>query len=186
MRLHVLVASCLLALGPRADLVGAEPAPRPTGTLTLETLTTRMATSSGVVASFREVKELALLDAPIESRGMLYFVPPDRLLRHTTSPDDARLVVEEGRVRYRDAAGSEEIDLAENPVARQFVDNLTVRRFIEQITLAGDGPALHTLVTNEADGDRTTTTFEHVDTNHRFTAEELQRLFHAPQDHPTP
>jgi outer membrane lipoprotein-sorting protein len=180
--------------------------------LTLEELTRGMATTSGVVAEFREVKELAILDAPIESRGTLSFVPPDRLARITTSPTETRLIVDGGRLRYRDAAGGEAIDLSDNPVARQFVDNMivvfngdlaamraryeieltsddrgwrlaltprhaSVRHFISRITLAGHDRALRELVTLEADGDRTTTTFDHVEVDHTFTAAELERLF---------
>ncbi len=221
MSLRVLLASGLLALAALGGLAGAEPPPRPRGALTLEALTQRMATSRGVTASFHEVKDLALLDAPLESSGMLYFVAPDRLLRHTTSPTAARLVVENGRITYRDTAGSEEIDLAENPVARQFVDNLIVlfngnlpalreryeidfgadgstwklvltprraamRHFITRIALSGDGAALQQLVTDEADGDRTTTTFANVVTDHAFSATELEHLFQSAPDRRDP
>jgi len=214
MSLRVLLASGILVLAVLGGLAIAEPPAIPPGELTLETLMRRMAASSGVVANFHEVKELALLDAPLDSRGTLHFVAPDRLLRETTSPNVARLIVQDERISYRDAAGSEDIDLAENPVARQFVDNLIVlfngdlpalrdryeiefaadgrawrlaltprraamRHFIARIALSGDGPALQQLVINEADGDRTTTTFTDVVTDHTFADAELKRLFHA-------
>jgi hypothetical protein len=107
-----------LALG-----AGAPPA---SGTLTLDELLRHMATTSGVVAEFREVKVLALLDAPLETRGTLYFVPPDKLARVTTTPAATRLVLEGNHMRFEDEAGTNELDLSENPVARQFAENLVV------------------------------------------------------------
>ena len=44
----------------------------------------RMAATRGVAAEFRESREVALLVEPLESRGLLYFVPPDRMARFTT------------------------------------------------------------------------------------------------------
>ena len=120
MRRRLLMACSAVALGALAGLVHAQPS------LTLEELTRGMAGSRGVVASFHETKELALLDAPLESRGTLYFIPPDRMARVTTDPAPAVLVVQNGRVTYRDSAGGEDVDLAENPVARAFIDNLIV------------------------------------------------------------
>jgi hypothetical protein len=85
-----------------------------------------MAGTSGVVARFREVKEIALLSAPLEVRGTLTFVPPDRLVRVTTEPGRSRLVIDGERVSFEDEAGSEAMDLSENPVARAFVANFIV------------------------------------------------------------
>jgi hypothetical protein len=138
-RLLSLVAVCLLA----AD------APTVAGTLTLDELLRHMATTRGVVATFREVKVLALLDAPLETRGTLYFVPPDKLARVTTSPATTRLVLEKGRMRFEDEAGVNEIDLSSNPVARQFAENLIV-------LWRGDRAALEALYTLDfhADGPR--------------------------------
>ncbi len=106
-------------------LLGAD-APPPGGTLTLDELLGRMAAAPGVVAEFREVKVLALLDAPLETRGTLYFQPPDKLARITKSPTETRLVLDGDRMRFEDEAGRNDVDLSANPVARQFADNLTV------------------------------------------------------------
>ena len=129
-----------LALG-----AGAPPA---SGTLTLDELLRHMATTSGVVAEFREVKVLALLDAPLETRGTLYFVPPDRLARVTKTPAVTRLVLEGNHMRFEDEAGTNELDLSENPVARQFAENLVVlwrgdRKALEalyRLDFRADGP----------------------------------------------
>jgi outer membrane lipoprotein-sorting protein len=96
------------------------------GELTLELLMTRMAATSGVVAAFVEQKEIQLLREPLETRGHLYFVPPDRLARITESPGATRLVISGGQLEFRDEAGSDSVDLSDNPMARQFVDNFIV------------------------------------------------------------
>jgi hypothetical protein len=118
--MRALFLSLIAAVAIAAD------APPASGTLSLDELLRHMATTSGVVAEFREVKLLALLDAPLETRGTLYFVPPDKLARVTTTPAATRLVLESNRMRFEDEAGTNEIDLSENPVARQFAENLIV------------------------------------------------------------
>jgi len=120
-----------------AVVLGAD-APQPAGTLTLDELLQHMATTRGVVAEFREVKLLALLDAPLETRGTLYFVPPDKLARVTRAPAPTRLLLTGDHMRFEDEAGASDIDLSQNPVARQFAHNLIV-------LWRGDRPALEAL-----------------------------------------
>jgi hypothetical protein len=93
-------------------------------TLTLDELLARMATTRGVVASFHERKEIALLAAPLESTGTLYFAPPGRFSRVTRTPAATRLVLDGPRMRFEDATGANAIDLSANPVARQFAENM--------------------------------------------------------------
>ncbi len=95
-----------------------------TPALTLDELLHQMATTRGVVAEFREVKELALLELPLETRGTLYFLPPDRLARVTRAPAATRLVLDGSRMRFEDATGASDVDLVDNPVARHFAENL--------------------------------------------------------------
>lgn len=85
-----------------------------------------MASTPGVVARFREVKELGMLSVPLEARGTLYFVPPDRLARVTTEPAPTRLVIDGDRFAYRDEAGGEAADISSNPLAREFVRSFIV------------------------------------------------------------
>ena len=92
--------------------------------LDLDELLRHMASTRGVIAEFRETKTLALLDEPLEARGTLYFQPPDRFVRVTREPSATRLVLVGSRMRFEDATGTNDVDLAENPVARQFADNL--------------------------------------------------------------
>ncbi len=92
--------------------------------LTLDVLLDHMAKTHGVVAEFREEKTLALLAEPLESRGTLYFQPPDRFVRVTREPAPTRLALVGARMRFEDATGIRQLDLADDPVARQFADNL--------------------------------------------------------------
>ncbi len=115
MRIAALCAGVLLAL----PASGEPPA-------TLEALMQGMAGAPGVVARFREQKQLALLSEPLESRGTLYFVPPNRLSRETSEPSQTRLVIDGDRFFFRDAAGSEAMDLSASPIARAYVSNFIV------------------------------------------------------------
>lgn len=144
-----------LVLGSGAPARAAEPtAKQPT----LESLMRGMASTSGVVAHFREVKELGLLSAPLETRGILHFVPPDRLARQTLEPSRSRLVIDGERVAYRDEAGDEVADLSSSPLAQEFVKSFIVlfngdletlrERYEPELRVAagGEAPARWTLV----------------------------------------
>jgi hypothetical protein len=92
--------------------------------LTLDELLARMAKTRGVVAEFHERKQIALLDQPLETTGTLYFAPPSRFTRVTRTPAPTRLVLDGARMHFEDAAGASAIDLAANPVARRFAENM--------------------------------------------------------------
>ncbi len=83
----------------------------------------RMASTPGVEAAFEERKELALLAAPLETRGVIYFVPPDRFARFTTMPARSALVVSGDEVHLREGRDAQEIDLTGNRMANVFVEN---------------------------------------------------------------
>jgi outer membrane lipoprotein-sorting protein len=112
-----------------------------------------MAGTPGVIARFHEEKQLALLSAPLEVQGILYFIPPARMVRITTEPGASRLVIDGDHVVFQDAAGDEEMDLSTNPVARTFVSNFIVlfNGDLEGLRRRYE-PAFH------ADGDRWTLT----------------------------
>ena len=101
----------------------------------LVTLMDHFAKSGVVRADFAETRRLSLLTEAIETRGVLYFAPPNRLARHTTLPGDSRVSVYGGRVAFRDETGTRRLDLGSSEVARSLVGNLMV-------VLRGDLPEL--------------------------------------------
>jgi hypothetical protein len=102
-----------------AALAGESSDPSPA----LAEILDRMASTHGVEAVFEERKEVALLEAPLESRGVIYFVPPDRFARFTSSPGFSALVVTGDAVHLREGRDGEPIDLSGNRMARVFVEN---------------------------------------------------------------
>lgn len=113
-----LVFACLAALPGRSET----PAPPQDLASVLE----RMASTPGVEARYVERKELSLLAVPLDSRGVIYFVPPDRFARFTTEPGYSSLVVDGDGVRFREGRDGEEVDLSGSPMARGFVDSFMV------------------------------------------------------------
>jgi outer membrane lipoprotein-sorting protein len=91
-----------------------------------ESLMQIFAASGGVRARFRESRHISILTDPIETGGMLYFAPPDRLARHTTRPGRSSIVVEAGRVSFADETGLHTIDIHTSEVAQALVGNLIV------------------------------------------------------------
>ena len=127
----------LLLAAVALELLAASARAQP-DTLELDDLLQHMASTRGVVAEFREVKTLALLEEPLEARGTLYFQPPDRFVRVTREPAATRLLLVGSHMRFEDATGVNDVDLTENPVARQFADNLVAlwrgdRQRLEQL-----------------------------------------------------
>jgi outer membrane lipoprotein-sorting protein len=100
---------------------GADSTTAPAG---VEELMRLFAASGGVRARFHETRYLSILAAPIETEGMLYFAPPDRLARHTTRPDRTALVVRGNEVAFRDEAGHQVMQLGSSRVAQGLVGNL--------------------------------------------------------------
>jgi outer membrane lipoprotein-sorting protein len=92
----------------------------------LASLMDLFAASGGVRANFEETRYLAILMEPIETAGVLYFAPPDRLARHTIRPGHSRIVVRGDRVSFSDETGSRVVDLRSSEVARSLVDNLRI------------------------------------------------------------
>jgi outer membrane lipoprotein-sorting protein len=92
----------------------------------LVALMERFAGSGGVRTRFRESRHLAILTDPIETAGVLYFAPPDRLARHTTWPGRSSVVVEAGRVSLGDETGQRVFDFNTSEVARALVGNLMI------------------------------------------------------------
>src|SRR5262249_34114382 len=62
---------------------------------TLAALLEGFRTMPGFEARFEEEKTLALLAAPLKSRGRLYFAPPATLLRRVEAPDPHDILIRE-------------------------------------------------------------------------------------------
>jgi len=113
-------AVCLASAALASSAFAGEPTGAPPE---MAEILKRMASTSGVEAVFDERKELALLAAPLETRGVIYFVPPDRFARFTSSPGFSALVVTGDTVHLREGPDAKEIDLSGNGVSRVFVEN---------------------------------------------------------------
>jgi len=101
-----------------ASLAAAAPGASPE----LDEVLRRMRSTSGVEAPFVERKEISLLASPLETRGVIYFVPPDRFARFTSSPGTSALLVTGDQVQLREGEAAP-VDLSGNRVARVFVEN---------------------------------------------------------------
>lgn len=106
----------------RVSAESTEARARPTLTSVLQ----KLAASEGVAAEFVETKNLALLSAPLESRGTIYFVPPDRFARFTTHPAFSALIIDGDHVTFRESQKAEVLDISGSPITRAFVENFIV------------------------------------------------------------
>ncbi len=125
---QLLLVSCALATGASVARADAAPA-------TVEALMEKFAAAGAVRATFVSEQSIAVLTAPLESAGRLYFEPPSTMVRETERPGSAKVVVEAGRATFRDETGTRHFDLASNEIAAGLVENL-------MIVLRGDLAAL--------------------------------------------
>lgn len=89
----------------------------------------------GLEAKFEEKKHIALLQAPLETEGVLRFSPPASLARETTKPRASRVLIVGDRLYFDDGKQQQEVDVGNNPVVRSFVNSFV-------LLLAGDRSAL--------------------------------------------
>lgn len=126
----------LLALGGPIPAGSAEPPAQPAETGPgLESLLMHFSTMTGFSARFREEKHLAMLQQPLVSRGVVYFAPPRRLVRHVEEPLASTFLVQGSEIAFGSADESRSLDLAASPVLRSLVDGI-------RLVLAGDVDAL--------------------------------------------
>lgn len=111
------------------------PAHGHTAGLTIDTLLHNLAQVRGDHAYFTEKKSIAMLDAPVQSSGELFYAAPDHLEKRTLKPkpesmilDRDTLVIERGRHQQR-------LRLQDYPALAAFIDSI-------RSTLAGDRSAL--------------------------------------------
>jgi len=130
-----LTASLVLG-GPSPGASASEPPPRPTWTGSgLEALLEDFSTMTGLSARFREERRLALLEEPLVSQGVVYFAPPDRLVRHVGEPLASTFLVQGSEISFGSTDEVRNLDLAASPVLRSLVDGI-------RLVLAGDVGAL--------------------------------------------
>jgi len=118
-----LVFALFCVLSGRGQAQEARSGPAPSE---LVALMDYFADSGTVRADFKETRQLSLLTDAIETEGVLYFAPPDRLARHTTRPGSSRVVVHDGRVAIEDETGARTFDLGSSEIAQSLVGNLIV------------------------------------------------------------
>lgn len=99
-------------------------------------------------ARYFERKELAILNAPLESFGTLVYRAPGRLEKHTLSPEREKLILDNGRLMFENVERGwhKSFTLREHPVIWAFVESI-------RSTLAGDLPTLKRFYRVELEGD---------------------------------
>lgn len=102
---------------------------------TLDQLMHILADNPGGHATFTETKYLAVLDAPIESRGELVYTAPARLERHTLAPTAESMVLDGDDITLTRAGKTLKLRLRDYPAAAALSDSI-------RGTLAGDRRAL--------------------------------------------
>lgn len=130
-------ASLLLSLSVVAAAANEDVTEVPTATRPVDAaaLLAAFAKMEGLEASFEEEKHLALLAAPLKSKGTIWFLPPGYLAREVTAPEPSLLRITPDELRIEGKEGVERIDLRRSDDVRHFVTSL-VRVF------AGDRVAL--------------------------------------------
>ena len=121
----VALVSSPVDAAPAADVAPADvapveaTAPAPSLSVVLE----RLAAMRGLSASFREEKHMSLLAVPIVNEGVIYFAPPDKLVRRVDKPMPSTVLITSGRLEVADGSGRQTIDLTASPAVRLFVDS---------------------------------------------------------------
>lgn len=117
----------------------------------LDELMQRLAQVKSARGQFVERKELAMLDAPLESSGTLYYARPGRLEKHMLKPRRESMILDGDTLTLEDKDSGQVRSFAvqENPVLWGFVESIrstlsgdlaTLRRFYE-VRLEGDRAA---------------------------------------------
>ncbi len=113
-----------VGLGAAAEALGAEPSAVRSADRPYLELLAGFREISALEARFEEDKFLAILAAPLRSRGRLYFLPPSTLLRRVEEPDRQEILIHEGRIHLSHGGKTRTIDLAARGELRPLVDSL--------------------------------------------------------------
>lgn len=87
------------------------------------TLLSAMSRLQGLQARFTETKTIALLKAPLVSRGVLYYLAPGHLVRVVETPSPSTVRIGPERLEVRDASGAQQFDLRARPDIKTFVES---------------------------------------------------------------
>ncbi len=98
-------------------------------------------------ARFVERKYLKILTRPLESSGVLAYVPPNRLVKKTETPKVESLIVEDDRLTIDTPRWRRELRLREYPVVWAFIESI-------RATLKGDAAVLARFYQSELTGPR--------------------------------
>lgn len=108
--------------------------------LTVDGLLAAFRKAPGIEAHYVEMRQIALLSLPLESKGVIYFAPPGILARHQTSPASSFQIIEPDRVRFGSDSHSETVELVDKPDVKAFIDSFVT-------LISGDIATLHKLYT---------------------------------------
>lgn len=90
----------------------------------IDQLMAELAQFRGGRARFVETRHVALLDAPVVSRGELRFTPPDRLEKDTLEPRPERLVLEKNVLTIEQGGRSMTWHVGGRPEAMAFIESV--------------------------------------------------------------
>lgn len=118
-----------------------------TSVWSLEGLMAELAQKTPAKSKFVEKKFLKILKRPLESRGTLHFIPPNRLEKITEFPNPESLVVDGKRVTVENKRFRRAIDMDRFPAVAAFVESI-------RATLKGDLAGLKSVYGTELQGPR--------------------------------
>ena len=119
-------------------------------------------TRSGHV-SFVEKKSIAMLDAPVESSGELFYTAPDRLEKRTLKPKPETMVLDQGTLLVERGRQKHSLQLQDYPELAAFIDSI-------RGTLAGDRKALERNYRLSLDGSNQNWTLQLLPVNEKMLA----------------
>jgi hypothetical protein len=119
-------------------------------------------TRSGHV-SFVEKKSIAMLDAPVESSGELFYTAPDRLEKRTLKPKPETMVLDQGTLLVERGRQKHSLQLQDYPEIAAFIDSI-------RGTLAGDRKALERNYRLSLDGSSQNWTLQLLPVNEKMLA----------------
>ena len=111
--------------GTRADEARAAAGRSAAAPADARALLAALAGVSGLEARFVERKSLALLSAPLVSKGRLYYLRPGRMAREIVEPEPSLIQVGPDSLRIIGSSGTQQIDLASRPDVRLFVESFS-------------------------------------------------------------